>query len=78
MISEEKLDAFRVSGETIRVVRDAMEANDVHGIVVAWDETSVVIRRPSRRVVKLSRTYSFAPVSEERVNVFEDTTSISE
>lgn len=74
MVSEEQLDKFRVSGETIRVVRDAMEANDVHGIVVAWDDSSVVIRRPSRRVVKLSRSYSYGPVSEERTNPFEDAT----
>ncbi len=73
LISEEQLDKFRVSGETIRVVRDGMEVNDVHGIVVAWDESSVVIRRPNRRVVKLSRIYSYAPVSEERVNPLEDT-----
>lgn len=75
MISEEQLDKFRVSGETIRVVRDGMEVNDVHGIVVAWDESSVVIRRPNRRVVKLSRVYSYAPASEERVNPLEDTES---
>ncbi|MEV5025120.1 hypothetical protein [Paenibacillus sp. LPE1-1-1.1] len=74
MVSEEQLDKFRVSGETIRVVRDAMEANDVHGIVVAWDDTSVVIRRPSRRVVKLSRAHSYQPVAEERANPFEDAT----
>ncbi|OBZ16597.1 MULTISPECIES: hypothetical protein [Bacillales] len=74
MVSEEQLDQFRVSGVTVRVVRDAMEANDVHGIVVAWDESSVVIRRPSRRVVKLSRIYSYAPASEERATPFEDAT----
>ncbi|OMF37050.1 hypothetical protein BK133_07525 [Paenibacillus sp. FSL H8-0548] len=74
MISEEQLDKFRVSGETIRVVRDEMEVNDVHGIVVAWDDSSVVIRRPNRRVVKLSRIYSYAPVSEERAKPFEDAT----
>ncbi|WP_138752002.1 hypothetical protein [Paenibacillus sinopodophylli] len=74
MISEEQLDKFRVSGETIRVVRDAIEANDVHGIVVAWDDTSVVIRRPSRRVVKLSRSHSYAPVADERINLFEEST----
>ena len=72
MVSEEQLDKFRLSGETVRVVRDGIEANDVHGIVVAWDESSVVIRRPSRRVVKLSRIYSYAPASEERVNLFAD------
>ncbi len=68
MINEEQLNQFRLSGEQVRVVRDEMEVNDVHGIVVAWDDESVMIRRPNRRVVKLSRTYSYQPVATERVN----------
>lgn len=75
MISEEQLDEFRVSGETVRVVRDAIEKNDVVGIVVAWDESSVVVRRPNRRVVKLSRVHSYTPASEERVKLFDDVES---
>lgn len=71
MVSEEQLDAFRVSGETVRVVRDEIEANDVLGIVVAWDESSVVIRKPSRRVVKLSRSYRYIPASEDRLSAFQ-------
>lgn len=74
VVSEEQLDRFRVSGETVRVVRDEMEVNDVHGIVVAWDDSSVVIRRPNRRVVKLSRIYSYAPASEARAKISEDAT----
>lgn len=66
MISEEQLDQFRVNGDKIRVVRDEMEVNDVVGIVVAWDDTSVVIRRANRRVVKLSRGYRFELASSER------------
>ncbi|GMK49197.1 hypothetical protein [Paenibacillus glycanilyticus] len=66
MISEEQLDQFRQSGEKIRVVRDEMEVNDVIGIVVAWDDASVVIRRHNRRVVKLSRNYRFELASSER------------
>lgn len=66
MITEEQLDAFRQSGETVRVVRDGLEMNDVLGIVVAWDESSVVVRKPSRRVVKLSRSYLYVPASQER------------
>ncbi|GLX68160.1 hypothetical protein [Paenibacillus glycanilyticus] len=66
MISEEQLDQFRVSGDRIRVVRDEMEVNDVIGIVVAWDESTVVIRRHNRRVVKLSRDYRFELASSER------------
>ncbi|RJE90846.1 hypothetical protein D3P07_01785 [Paenibacillus sp. 1011MAR3C5] len=66
MVSEEELDAYRQSGETVRVMRDEMEINDVLGIVVAWDETSVLVRKRSRRVVKLSRSYRYIPISEER------------
>ncbi|MCK9859926.1 hypothetical protein [Paenibacillus sp. ATY16] len=69
MISEEQLDQFRQSGEKIRVVRDEMEVNDVIGIVVAWDDASVVIRRHNRRVVKLSRNYRFELASSERGSV---------
>ncbi|GIQ63485.1 hypothetical protein PACILC2_20530 [Paenibacillus cisolokensis] len=64
MVSEEQLDRFRQSGETVRVVRDGIESNDVLGIVVAWDDESVVIRKPNRRVVKVSRRYIYQPASE--------------
>lgn len=69
MVSEEQLDRYRQSGETVRVIRDGMESNDVVGIVVAWDESSVVIRKPSRRVVKLSRIYQFMSAADERPTV---------
>ncbi|QAY65332.1 hypothetical protein [Paenibacillus protaetiae] len=64
MITEEELDGYRQSGETVRVIRDEMEVNDVYGIIVAWDEESVVIRKPSRRVVKLSRGYRYVPAGQ--------------
>ncbi|MCM3626547.1 hypothetical protein M3194_04110 [Paenibacillus glycanilyticus] len=66
MISEEQLDQFRVSGDLVRVVRDEMEVNDVVGIVVAWDDTTFVIRRKNKRVVKLSRNYRVELASSER------------
>jgi hypothetical protein len=66
VITEEQLDAFRQSGETVRIVRDELESNDVSGIVVAWDDSSVMIRKPSRKVVKLSRTYLYQPATEQR------------
>lgn len=66
MISDEQLDAYRISGEKIRVVRDGLESNDVRGIVLAWDETQVMIRRPNKRVVKLGRNYLYQPYSEPR------------
>jgi hypothetical protein len=71
MISEEQLDTFRQSGETVRIVRDDLESNDVAGIVVAWDDTSVMIRKPSRRVVKLSRSYLYQPIAEKRISPLE-------
>ena len=66
MISDEQLDAYRQSGERVRVVRDGIEANDVNGIVVAWDEKQVLIRRRNRRVVKLDRSYIYQPFNEPR------------
>ncbi|WP_028562556.1 hypothetical protein [Paenibacillus pinihumi] len=66
MLSDEQLDAFRVQGTAVRVVRDHIEGNDVYGIVVAWNEEQVMIRKKSRRIVKLSRSYRYEPASEER------------
>ncbi len=59
MISEEQLESLRQSGVKVRVIRDANPENDVKGYVVAWDDKDVLIRRPNRRVVKLSREYTF-------------------
>ncbi|MNC01401.1 hypothetical protein D3C87_2101820 [compost metagenome] len=66
MISDEQLDAYRISGEKIRVIRDALESNDVKGIILAWDDSQVMVRRPNKRVVKLDRNYVFQPFSEPR------------
>ncbi len=66
MISEEQLDAYRLSGEKVRVVRDDIRENDIRGIVIAWDDEHVLIRRPNRNVVKLSRNYIIQPSKEER------------
>lgn len=66
MISDEQLDQYRQEGTRIRVVRDADPQNDVKGIVVAWDDHSVLVRKQNRKVVKLSRSYSYQPLSEER------------
>ncbi|MFD0962189.1 hypothetical protein [Paenibacillus chungangensis] len=66
-VSEQQLDAYRQSGEKIRVVRDDIEANDVFGIVVAWDNATVILRKPSRRVVKLSRSYYYMSAAQDRV-----------
>jgi hypothetical protein len=67
-MTEEQLDAWRVAGTTVRVVRDALEENDVIGIVVAWDDKDVLIRKPNRRVVKVSRAYRIQPAEEPRLD----------
>ncbi|WP_127534073.1 hypothetical protein [Paenibacillus kobensis] len=74
MITEEQLDAFRQSGEPVRIVRDAMPANDVYGIIVAWDDESLVLRKVNKRVVKLSRSYTLERAADERgeLDVFRD------
>ncbi|GAA4863242.1 hypothetical protein GCM10023310_48370 [Paenibacillus vulneris] len=66
MISEEQLDRYRIEGTKLRVVRDADPANDVKGIVVAWDDATVMIRKQNRRIVKLDRSYHYQPMTEER------------
>lgn len=66
MISEELLDQYRIKGIKIRIIRDADEANDVKGIVVAWNEDSVLIRKQNRKVVKLSRSYTIQPLEQQR------------
>ncbi|MNJ75668.1 hypothetical protein D3C77_727980 [compost metagenome] len=71
MISDEQLNTFRVSGEKVRVVRDAIPENDIRGIVVAWDDTHVLIRRPNRNVVKLDRNYIIQPSREPRISLEE-------
>ncbi|MFS0869890.1 hypothetical protein [Paenibacillus xylanilyticus] len=72
MISDAELDALRLSGEKVRVVRDGLESNDVTGIVVAWDGEQVLIRRQNRRVVKLDRSYHYQLFSEPRQSPVEE------
>lgn len=66
MMSEEQLDQFRQAGTKVRIVRDALEMNDVVGIVVAWNEKNVLIRRDNRRVVEVSRRYPIQQADEPR------------
>lgn len=66
MISDEQLNAYREQGTPIRVVRDNNEANDVKGIIVAWNDEEVLVRKRNRRVLKLSRRYRIQPLDEER------------
>lgn len=66
MITDEQLNEYRVEGVKIRVVRDANEKNDVKGIVVAWDDETVIVRKQNRKVVKLARSYTYQPLELER------------
>lgn len=68
MISDEQLNEYRLSGEKVRVIRDGLPENDVRGIVVAWNDTHVLIRRPNRNVVKLDRNYMIQPAREPRIS----------
>jgi hypothetical protein len=61
MITDEELNEFREVGTKLRVIRDIDPINDVKGIVVAWDEHSVLIRKQNRKVIKLVRSYTFQP-----------------
>ncbi|WP_409345821.1 hypothetical protein [Paenibacillus sp. MBLB4367] len=66
MITDEELDRFRLDNTKVRIIRDAEEANDVKGFVVAWDEKTVLIRKQNRRVLKLDRSYTYKPLGEPR------------
>lgn len=66
MMTEEQLDEFRLNATPIRVIRDSEAINDVKGIVVAWDEEQVAIRKQNRKIVKLSRCYRYQPFEQER------------
>ena len=66
MITDDQLNEFREIGTKLRVIRDADPINDVRGIVVAWDEHSVLIRKQNRKVLKLVRSYIFQPWDQER------------
>jgi hypothetical protein len=66
MITDEQLDEFRVQSTVLRVIRDVNTTNDVKGIVVAWDEDTVIIRKQNRRVVTLDRNYVYQPFTEAR------------
>ncbi|MBD7967093.1 hypothetical protein [Paenibacillus gallinarum] len=66
MITDERLNELRESGERVRVVRDNLEVNDVVGIVVAWNDEQMMVRKRNRRIVKLDRNYLIQLESEPR------------
>jgi hypothetical protein len=65
-MDDDQLDHYRIEGTKVRVVRDYLEQNDVVGIVLAWDDEHLLIRRPNRRVVKVKRGYELQLASEPR------------
>ncbi|MFD2670582.1 hypothetical protein [Marinicrinis sediminis] len=71
MMTEDRLNDFRLAATKVRVVRDADPANDVVGIVVAWDDEHVLIRRQNRRVRKLSRDYLIQPFDQPREDLLQ-------
>ncbi|WEK55450.1 MAG: hypothetical protein P0Y55_05170 [Candidatus Cohnella colombiensis] len=66
MVNDEQLDEYRIAGTKVRIIRDALEQNDVVGIVLAWDDELVLIRRQNRRVAKVKRSYKLQPADEPR------------
>lgn len=72
MITDHELDQYRLDGTLLRIVRDMDPANDVQGIVVAWNDQQVMIRKRNRKVVKLDRSYIYQPFAEERANILQE------
>ncbi len=66
MVSDEQLNTYRVEGVKVRVIRDAEPKNDVLGIVVAWNEQEVLIRKQNRKVLQLPRKYRIQPADQPR------------
>ncbi len=68
VITDEQLNELRESGERVRIVRDDLEVNDVIGIIVAWSDEQIMVRRRNRRIVKLDRNYLIQLHSEPRIS----------
>jgi len=70
MISDEQLNEYRINGTKVRVIRDNAVTNDVRGIVVAWNDEQLIIRKQNRNVVRLPRHYTVVRQDEERPEIF--------
>lgn len=66
MIEDAQLNDYREQGTVLRVIRDVNPDNDVKGIVVAWNEEKVLIRKQNRNVVSLPRQYRYQPFAQPR------------
>lgn len=67
MVSDEQLNMYRENGTVLRIIRDSFPQNDVKGIVVAWNEQTVLIRKQNRNIVSLSRNYHYQPYVDQRM-----------
>ncbi|MEY4480446.1 MAG: hypothetical protein RLZZ267_1124 [Bacillota bacterium] len=63
---DNQLDEWRRDGVKVRVVRDANPDNDIRGIVIAWNESDVLVRKQNRKVVKVAKTYHFQADDQPR------------
>jgi RNase P/RNase MRP subunit p29 len=70
MLTDDQLNEYRVEGTKVRIIRDNVEANDVKGIVVAWNEQSIIIRKQNRKVIEVPRHYICQPLTEKRVDMY--------
>lgn len=70
MLTDEQLNELRLRGTKVRVIRDNLAENDVRGVVVAWNETELLIRKPNRNVVKLPRHYTVIPADAPRPEIY--------
>jgi RNase P/RNase MRP subunit p29 len=70
MLTDDQLNEYRVEGTKVRIIRDNIEANDVKGIVVAWNEQSIIIRKQNRKVIEVPRHYVCQPLTEQRIDVY--------
>jgi hypothetical protein len=67
VIDEQQLDEWRIAGTKVKVLRtpssdDALETKAIVGIVVAWDDEQVLIRKQNRKVVNVLRADRFETI----------------
>jgi hypothetical protein len=66
-LTDDQFNQYRLDSTLLRIVRDANPDNDVRGIVVAWDDQHVLIRkRGSKNLLKLDRRYVYQPYTDTR------------
>ncbi len=66
LITDDLLENWRLKGELVRVIRDVNIENDVIGLVAAWNDQQLLIRKRNKKVVELARSYYIQSASAER------------